>query len=180
LENLPKYQAMVSAISQQPLFGAFTMSEPTGTANILHQFTAYNQLREDYSSEVANTLTQTNLARHNVPATPAEVEAWHRINTAAVNAKLDIPAERSIAEALANAAVANILGTVSTPSTTEEPETTNTADENPYKVQFADDEDEDEHEDELPSLEDIYGYEDDEDNQEAALDDLLKAQERVD
>lgn len=150
------------------------MSEPAGTANILHQFTAYNQLREEYSPEVANTLTQKNLARHNVPATPGEVEAWHRINTAAVNSKLDIPAERSTADALANDAVAAILETAFASSPTEGLETTDTADEN-----FDEDEVETD-EDELPSLADIYGYEDDEDNEEAALDDVLKAQERAD
>lgn len=35
-----------------------------------------------------------------------------------------------------------------------------------------------EEEDELPTLGDMYGYENDEDNEEAALDDVLKMQER--
>lgn len=133
------------------------MSKPTGTANILHQFAAYNQLREDYSPEVANTLTQKNLARHNVPATLEEVEAWHRINTAAVNTKLDIPAERSKADVLANAAVGDILEAAAAPT---------------QALETMDDDDADE-----SSLTDIYCYENNEDNEEAALDDVLKAQE---
>lgn len=145
-----------------------------GTANIFHQFTAYNQLHEDYSPEVANALTQKNLARHNVPATPGEVEAWHRINTAAVNSKLDIQAERSTADALANAAVAAILETAAASAPAQALETTGAADEDLDEDGVEDDADE------LPSLGDIYGYEDDEDNEEAALDDVLKAQERAD
>ena len=35
-----------------------------------------------------------------------------------------------------------------------------------------------EEENELPTLGDMYGYENDEDNEEAALDDVLKMQER--
>jgi len=34
--------------------------------------------------------------------------------------------------------------------------------------------------DELPTLGDMYGYENDEDNEEAALDDILKIQENAD
>lgn len=152
------------------------MSEPTGTANILHQFTAYSQLRKDYSSEVANTLTQKNLARHNIPATPDDVDAWYRINTAAASSKLDIPTERSVADALANAAVATILQVASAPASVDLQKT----------ISVTDDEDLDEddevegYENELPSLADIYGYENDEDNEEAALDDILKAQEQAD
>lgn len=150
------------------------MTDPTGTANILHQFTAYNQLREDYSPEVANVLTQKNLARHNVPATPEDVDAWHRINTAAVNSKLDIPAERSVADALAGAAVAAVLETIANQPTASTPETVDAADE------YLDEDNVEDNEDELPALADMYGYDNDEDNEEAALDDVLKAQERAD
>ena len=150
------------------------MTDSAGTANILHQFTAYNQLRDDYSPEVANVLTQKNLARHNVPATPEDVDAWHRINTAAVNSKLDIPAERRIADTLAGAAVAAILETASTGPVADVSDTIAADDED-----FSENEIQDE-EDELPSLADMYGYDNDEDNEEAALDDVLKAQERAD
>lgn len=40
------------------------------------------------------------------------------------------------------------------------------------------DENDDDHEDEMDDLNDIYGYENEEDNDEAALDDVLKASER--
>lgn len=40
------------------------------------------------------------------------------------------------------------------------------------------DENDDDHEDEMDDLNDIYGFENEEDNDEAALDDVLKASER--
>ena len=43
-----------------------------------------------------------------------------------------------------------------------------------------DDSDDEDNEDELPTLGDIFGYENDEDNEEAALDHVLKMQERAD
>lgn len=150
------------------------MTEPTGTANILHQFTAYKQLRDDYSPEVANVLTQKNLESHDVPATPNDVEAWHRINAAAASAKLDIPAERHKAETQAKAAVDAILQTAASQSSVDTPETTAAVDDDLEDEEIEDDESE------LPSLSDIYGYDDDEDNEEAAFDDILKLQERVD
>jgi hypothetical protein len=42
------------------------------------------------------------------------------------------------------------------------------------------DDDDDVDGDELPTLGDIYGYDNDEDNEEAALDDILKIQENAD
>lgn len=149
------------------------MPEYAGTANILNQFTAYNKLCEDYSPEVANTLTQRNLARHNVQATINDVDAWHRINTAASNGLFDITAERHYAEKIANKVVIDILDTVSNHSLTEASNTNDIDDEDYYE------DDVEKNEDELPSLSDIYGHENQEDNDEAALDDVLKAQERL-
>ena len=40
-----------------------------------------------------------------------------------------------------------------------------------------DDEEDEEDDDELPTIDELYGYDDPEDNAEAALDDVLKAQE---
>lgn len=148
------------------------MSEPAGTANILHQFAAYNELREDHSPEVANALTKKSLERHGINVTAEGVEGWHQINSAAVDSKLDIPAERRTAEMLADAAAAAMLNTAGSQSGVDSTETVDTV---------ADaDADADESEDERPSLSELYGYEDDEDNEEAAYDDVLKIQERAD
>jgi len=49
----------------------------------------------------------------------------------------------------------------------------------PKLVHLGEDPDESE-EDPLPTLADMYGYDNDEDNEEAAFDDVLKAQERCD
>lgn len=150
------------------------MTETNGTANILHQFTAYNQLREDYSPEVANALTQKNLERHNVLATLDDVEAWHRINIAAASSMLDIPAELHNADILAKAAATAILETAASQSAADMPETTDDVDDDLDNEEIENDEYE------RPSLSDIYGYDDDEDNEEAALDDILKLQEQAD
>lgn len=155
------------------------MTEPTGTANILHQHTEYNKLREDYTPEVANTLVQKNLARKNVEVTPEHVEGWHVINSAAVSGKLDVKTERQVAETLAAAAGAAILATASGGAETNGSSTT-TSEAVDEDFDDADEEVSGLDEDELPSLADMYGYENDEDNEEAALDDVLKAQERAD
>jgi len=146
------------------------MNNPAGTANIIHQFAAYNQLREEYSPEVANSLTQKNLALHGVSVTHEGVDAWYLINTAAASSKLDIVAEHNTASALASVAAAELLGKVAsqTSASTEDC----CADED-----LSDDEivgEQDEH----LSLSELYGYENDEDNEEAALDDVLKVWEQ--
>lgn len=89
------------------------MIPPVGTANLLRQFSAYQQLRAASSPAVANALTRDSLFHHDIVTTVEDVEAWHRVNTAAVRAKLDIPAARVRAHALASTAVAALLDAVS-------------------------------------------------------------------
>lgn len=154
------------------------MTEPTGTANILHQHKEYNDLSNDYSPEVANALVQKNLERKNVVVTPVEVGGWHKINQAACDGKLDLKVERQVAETLADAAGAAMLASAAESAANE-----STLMENEAADEEFDDSDEEvseAEEDELPSLADMYGYENDEDNEEAAFDDVLKAQERAD
>lgn len=141
------------------------MTKPAGTTNIFDQFVAYNKLREEYSPEVANALTQKNLERHGITVTPEGVEEWYQINSAAVNAKLDIPAERRTAEAQAADIIQNTVFSQSEDSTA-------TPDAS-IDEEFVDEESENER----PSLHEIYGYEDDESNEEAAFDDYLKIHE---
>jgi hypothetical protein len=157
------------------------MSEPSGTANILHQHTEYNKLREDYSPEVANTLVQKNLARKNVDVKPEHVEGWYVINNAAASGQLDVQTERQVAETLAAAAGDAMLATAA--GSAEANACMAGDDDAPDEdcdVASTSDEASELREDELLSLGDMYGYENDEDNDEAALDDVLKAQERAD
>lgn len=154
------------------------MTDPTGTANILHQHKAYNDLRNDYSPDVANALLQKSLERRSVSVTPEEVGGWHKINQAACDGKLDLVVERKVAETMADAAGAAMLASAAASSTNAS---------NPMESRVTNEESDDSDEevpelleDELPSLADMYGYDNDEDNEEAALDDVLKAQERAD
>lgn len=143
---------------------------PSGTANILRQHSEYEKLQNDYSTETANTLTAKSLERNGVDATPNDVSSWHKINSAATQCKLDIPTERKIAETVAhgvaNAMIASINASPMQPACeTLEP--------------VAEQDDDDSIDDERPTIDDMYGYDDPEDNAEAAFDDVLKAQERA-
>ena len=90
---------------------------------------------------------------------------WHTINKAAVDRKLDLGQERSIAEKQAKKVADGMLQIAASIQPIQEEEVDSDFD------------DEDEESDELSSLFDLYGYENDEDNEEAALDDVLKVQE---
>lgn len=161
------------------------MTTPAGTANILRQHTDYSQLRQDYSPEVASVLAQKSLERHNIPASPSDVEVWHRINTAAADSKLDIATERRVAEARADAVTAHIVDAARS-STAVAPVTADHSAEAAYELDGSDDNDDDsdgepeDDEGELASGADLFGYENDEDNAEAAYDEVLKIQENAD
>lgn len=147
---------------------------PFGTANVLHQITAYEDLKEEYSAETANELTAKSLNRHGIEANSGDVASWSKINNAAVDGNLDIPSERSLAETHADNHTKIIISSAGRGS---EFEVVNTFDES-----NEDCEDDEISSDEglRSSIDDLYGYDDPEDNAEAALDDVLKAQERCD
>ena len=148
------------------------MSEkPLGTANILRQYSAHQELKQEYSPETANELAAKSLNRHGIEATSGDVASWAKINTAAVDGKIDIPAERQVAETLANGFAQAIIATAHQSVNVD-------------ALQEANEDDietEDESallEDDLPTIDEMYGYDNPEDNEEAALDDVLKAQEQ--
>lgn len=145
--------------------------KPAGTANILHQNAIYEDLCEEYSPEVANALTSKNLQRQGVNVPPEGCGHWHTINKAAADQKLDLEQERAIAENQAKEVADGMLQVAASSQPVQEEEIDSDFDD-------GDAVDEDAENDELPSLSDMYGYENDEDNEEAALDDVLKAQEQ--
>jgi len=142
---------------------------------ILEQYRAYQGLREEYSAEVANHLTSKNLERHGVAVTPSGVEAWHTINQAATQGRLDLPAEQAAAEGRAEQAAEQIMaGLGRGVSFVSHAEASGSE-------EFIDDEEDAlDIEEEMDSLGDIFGYENDEDNEEAAYDHILKMSERAD
>lgn len=94
-------------------------------------------------------------------------------NKAAADQKLDLEHERAIAEQQAKEVVDGMLQVAASSQPVQEEEI-----DSDFDDQDGDLDDEEAENDELPSLADMYGYENDEDNEEAALDDVLKAQER--
>ena len=142
---------------------------------ILEQYRAYQGLREEYSAEVANHLTSKSLERHGVTVGPNGVEAWHKINQAATQGHMDIPAEQAAAEGRAQRAAEQIVGGFGGGSSFgSQPEAGSD------HALIDDEEDTVDIEEEMDSLGDIFGYENDEDNEEAAYDHILKMSERAD
>ncbi len=149
-------------------------SESTDS-RILDQHHAYQELRGEYSAEVANQLTSKNLERHGVMATPQDVEGWHTINQAAADGNLDIREEWNSAEERATFASQEIINQVRAQVPRDEVEASDDDDEQDESEEASDQEEE-----EMDSLGDIFGYEDDDDNHEAAIDHILKLSERAD
>jgi len=140
-----------------------------GTANILHQYSCHQDLKQEYSPETAHELAAKSLNRHGIPATPNDVASWDKINSAAVQGKMDIPAERQVAESMAKGVAQAIIA--SAHQTSDEHD----ADEEDLESGDA----ADVAEDELTTIDELYGFDNPEDNDEAALDDVLKAQEQA-
>ena len=162
------------------------MSERNGTANLLAQVTAFRELNEDYNRDVAENLTARNLQRNGINASTTDVRAWDKINNAALQGRLDIPAEVVIAEEKAataagtnlNQAAQNVVN-LDTQNSVQggDDGSTNDADDDDDSNDDDDGNDPSDDEDERPSIDEMYGSDDPEDNLESALDDVLKIQE---
>jgi len=157
------------------------MSERNGTANLLAQVTAFRELKEDYNPEVAENLTARNLQRNGINATTTDVKAWDKINNAALQGHLDIPAEVVIAEGKAAVAAGTTLGQAAQNVVNLNAHNSEQSGDDSGSDDDSDDDDGDgdlsDEDDERPSIDEMYGYDDPEDNLEAALDDVLKIQE---
>ncbi|WP_304526530.1 hypothetical protein [Halomonas sp. I5-271120] len=148
------------------------MPDTYGTSNILHQYSAFHELEDEYDRDVACRLTSRSFQRHGVPAEPDDVDVWDRLNTAAAQGMLDISVERRHGESMADVVVHTALYRMSEDDDSGE-------DGVLAEDDYGNNDNYDEQE-EWDSLSDIFGYEDDEDNEEAALDTILKNNERVD
>lgn len=147
---------------------------------VIEQMEAHRALSEDYSPEVANHLVSRSLQRHGVDMQPDQVDAWATINQAAGTGKLSLQNELARAQAKADHTADLIVNKVSgnqagSPWAGHDHEESAEHDEG-----WGDDIDDDDQEDERPSLSEIFGYDNDEDNEEAAYDHILKITERDD
>jgi len=134
-----------------------------GTANLIHQHSAYRALEGEYGEQTATVLASKNLARNGVDVPPEGIAHWDKVNNAAIQGQLNIDEERAKAEALASQAMGTAIQNASVENAISAEE----------EEEFVDGDD-----DEAPTLQDMYGYDNDEDNEEAALDDILKIQEK--
>lgn len=139
-----------------------------GTANLIHQHSAYKALEGEYGEQTATVLASKNLARNGIDVPPEGVAHWDKVNNAAIQGQLNIDEERAKAEALASQA----MGTAIQNASAENAIPAEAEAEEEEEEEFVDDDDE------APTLQDMYGYDNDEDNEEAALDDILKIQEK--
>lgn len=144
-----------------------------GTANLVHQVAAYQVLKEEYGESIAQALASKSLERNGVVVPAEGVGYWDLMNRAAIAGKLDLPGEAQRAEALAAQATGAAIhkafaGHQSSSSEVEEFDDSDELDDEQDGVGDRD---------EMASLADLFGYESDDDNAEAALDDVLKIQE---
>lgn len=135
----------------------------SGTANLIHQDAAFRALKNEYGELTATALASKNLEKNGVDVPPEGIANWAKVNCAAIAGKLDIEGERIKAETLAAKAMGTAIENVSG-QLTPEPELELEPEPEPE-------------EEEPPSLQDMYGFDNEEDNDEAALDDVLKIQE---
>lgn len=144
-----------------------------GTANLVHQVAAYQVLKEEYGEPIAQALASKSLARNGVNVPAEGVGYWDQMNRAAIAGKLDLPGEVRRAEALAAQATGAAIQRAVAGHLPSAPE----VEELDETVEMEDEQDGVVDSNEMASLADLYGYENDEDNAEAALDDVLKIQE---
>ncbi|MDR5875120.1 hypothetical protein [Vreelandella gomseomensis] len=149
------------------------MSTCYGTSSIIQQYSAHRRAEEEYDRHTANCLTSRSFQRHGVDASTDNVEQWARLNGAIAQGNVDIPGEQRHGESMAEEVVSATMQRVSGPVLTPPEE-----DESDNEVYAEDDDGEDEEEYDL--LADIFGYDNDDDNAEAALDTVLRYSERPD
>ncbi|MDI9776703.1 hypothetical protein [Pseudomonas guariconensis] len=85
--------------------------KPSGTANLVQQYSQYVDLANDYEPDVAAGLMKKALERQGVQQSRAEVEAWAAINNAIVTKPVDLAQEVAQANAKADAVAQGLIGT---------------------------------------------------------------------
>ncbi|MDZ5459280.1 hypothetical protein [Azohydromonas lata] len=144
-----------------------------GTANLPRQFSAYTKLEQDEGTLVASHLTANHLRRKGVDTSPQEVQGWHKINSACVTRGVDIQgavdAANFQAQACANAILQPLSGHDADDTFVPAFSFANNGESD------SDDPDESDPDDsEILSINELYGFDNPDDNDEAAIDDILK------
>jgi len=140
-----------------------------GTANVLHQQKVHREKSEIFSTEFANRMGARSLKRSGVDVPAVGIGYWRLVNEAIHAGKMDIGAEAAIEAALVNAQ-ADVIGgrSAATPPFTVFEIWTDA------ELEFADEEDDEEEESYDEPGNEIFGYDDADDNDEAARDYIYK------
>lgn len=163
-------------------------SKPRGTANLLHNYTSYVAIEEEFDADVASGLLRKSLERKGVEQSREGVKSWAAISKAMVTRDVDVGQEFTVAKAITDAIVDGMFtSTVKQASSKPELSSTHDARSAPggdrEEAQMDDDFDDEEVEvedDELDTLQEIFGTDDEDDASEQAYDHILKMIEKVD
>lgn len=140
-----------------------------GTARLLHELKENRDVAKADGTEVANGLTSQSMTRRgSTDQEPVDIGTTMHITTEMMRGKSDIRDEQAIQEATSKVTIGGILEQIKTNTFPFQPEIDDDAVDHDEE-----EEEEDEEEEEGVGVE-AWGYEDREDNEEAAYDDILK------
>lgn len=162
--------------------------KPSGTANLLHNYTGYMAIEGEYDADVASGLLRKSLERKGVEQSQEGVKSWAAISKAMVTSDVDVGQEFTDAKAKTDALVDRMFtftdkqaSSGSELSSRLDPQSTPGGDtEEAYTEDDFDDEEAEVEDDELDTLQEIFGTEDEDDASEQAYDYILKMIEKVD
>ncbi|EZI24058.1 TPA: hypothetical protein ACQGWB_003257 [Pseudomonas aeruginosa] len=162
--------------------------KPSGTANLLHNYTNYMAIEEEYDADVASGLLRKSLERKGVEQSQEGVKSWAAISKAMVTSDVDVGQEFTDAKAKTDALVDRMF-TSTVKQASSEPELSSSLDarstpggdtEEAHMDDDFDDEEVEVEDDELDTLQEIFGTDDEDDASEQAYDHILKMMEKVD
>ncbi|HCF4209916.1 TPA: hypothetical protein NIE30_002846 [Pseudomonas aeruginosa] len=162
--------------------------KPNGTANLLHNYTNYMAIEEEYDADVASGLLRKSLERKGVEQSQEGVKSWAAISKAMVTRDVDVGQEFTDAKAKTDSLVDKMF-TSTTSLASSEPGLSSTLDaqsmpasdtEETHMDDDFDDEEVEVGDDELDTLQEIFGTDDEDEASEQAYDHILKMMEKVD
>lgn len=162
--------------------------KPSGTANLLHNYSNYMAIEEEYDADVASGLLRKSLERKGVKQSQEGVKSWAAISKAMVTRDVDVGQELTDAKAKTDALVDKMF-TSTTNLASSERGLSSTLDarsmpggdtEEAHMDDDVDDEEVEVEDDELDTLQEIFGTDDEEEASEQAYDHILKMMEKAD
>jgi hypothetical protein len=170
-------------------------TQPSGTANLLQNYSEFMSIEEEYDRSVASGLLRKSLEQHGVKKTLGDVQAWADVSRAIVTNPVNVGQEFKEAKGKTDAYVNGLLssgagqdsqptGAIPVDSTSNQPGPEQYAhgllDDLDDDEVDDDDDDQIEDEEEYDSLQEIFNTDDPEDAEEQAYDHVLKIMEKVD